>query len=327
MSTSITLKELSKKLGVSISTISKALNDSHEISATTKKRIKEVAALHNYQPNKIAVNLKSGKTKTIGVVIPSTQNYFFAQVLFGIEEVISASDYNIIISITNESLEKEVKALNTFSNGLVDGFILTLSEETQIHKERSHLEGVKSLKKPMVMFDRVLKDFECDKVMVNDYQIVKETTQKLIAEGKKNIVLVTTIQNLSVGKSRASGFINALEKGVQIEGTAETIDKLLESYVKKNRVDALIALDEDASLASVRVAKKTGKSIPDEIAIIGYASEKMAMNLTPKLTTLNQHGITIGQMAAKIVLSKLKVGVKESTIEEVKTTLIRRETS
>ena len=105
MSTSITLKELSKLLGVSISTISKALNDSHEISASTKQRIREMAELHNYQPNKLAVSLKSGKTRTIGVIIPSIQNYFFAQVLFGIEKVIADSDYNIIVSITHESLE------------------------------------------------------------------------------------------------------------------------------------------------------------------------------------------------------------------------------
>lgn len=327
MSTSITLKELSKILGVSISTISKALNDSHEISASTKKRIREMAELHNYQPNKVAVTLKSGKTKTIGVVIPSIQNYFFAQVLYGIEKAITASDYNIIVSITNESLEKEAKALTTFSNGLVDGFIVALSEETQIERARAHFDTVQQRKKPMVMFDRVLKDFDCDKVLVNDHKIVFDTANALKSEGRKHIVLATTIQNLSVGKSRALGFSEAIEGGVQLEGTPETIAQILKTHLVTNEVDAIIALDEDASLAALQTAKETGRAIPKELAVIGYASEKMAMNLSPKLTTLNQHGALIGEKAAQLLLHKLKIGVLENTTEKVETTVIRRETS
>lgn len=326
MSTSITLKELSKILGVSISTISKALNDSHEISDSTKKRIREMAALHNYEPNKIAVNLKSGKTKTIGVVIPSIQNYFFAQVLFGIEKVIADSEYQIIVSITNESLEKEAKAIHTFANGLVDGFIIALSEETQIHKELSHIEKAKQLKKPIVMFDRVSADFPCDKVLINDYQVVFNTAKELRLQGRKEVILATTIQNLSVGKSRAQGFADAIENGNQIEGTPENIVSRIEEYIKHSKVDAIIALDEDASLAALRATKNVGKEIPGEIAIVGYASEKMAMNLTPQLTTLNQHGAIIGQKSAEVVLKKLKIGKKENSKEMVETTLIHRET-
>lgn len=326
MSTPITLKELSKLLDVSISTISKALNDSHEISESTKQRIQEMAKLHNYQPNKLAVSLKSGKTRTIGVIIPSIQNYFFAQVLFGIEKVIADSDYNIIVSITQESLEKETKAVTTFSNGLVDGIIVALAEETQIQKESEHFNTALKLKKPVVMFDRVFKDFPCDKVQVNDYQVVYTATKQLLKDGRKQVVLVTTIQNLSVGASRARGYADAVPNGVQLEGTSETIDTVLEDYMSTHFADAIIALDEDASLAALRVAKKLGKAIPDEIAIIGYASEKMAMNLTPKLTTLNQHGAIIGQKTATILLEKLKTGTKTLTNEAVETSLINRET-
>jgi len=327
MSTTITLKELSKLLDVSISTISKALNDSHEISESTKQRIREMATLHNYQPNKLAVSLKSGKTRTIGVIIPSIQNYFFAQVLFGIEKVIADSDYNIIVSITQESLEKERKAVRTFSHGLVDGIIVALAEETQIRKESEHFDTAMKLKKPVVMFDRVFKDFPCDKVQVNDYQIVHDATRQLLKSGRKQVVLVTTIQNLSVGVSRAKGYADATPNGVQLEGTSETIDTILEDYIKSHPADAIIALDEDASLAALRVTKKLKKAIPEEVAIIGYASEKMAMNLSPTLTTLNQHGTIIGQKTAKILLEKLKVGSKELTNEAVETTLESRETS
>lgn len=326
MSTSITLKELSKLLDVSISTISKALNDSHEISESTKQRIREMAELHNYQPNKLAVSLKSGKTRTIGVIIPSIQNYFFAQVLFGIEKVIADSDYNIIVSITHESLEKERKAVTTFSNGLVDGIIVALAEETQIQKESAHFDAALKLKKPVVMFDRVFKDFPCDKVQVNDYQVVFKATQQLVENGRKNIVLATTIQNLSVGKSRAKGYADAVSGGVQLEGTPETIASVVAAHLKTADVDAIVALDEDASLAALQVAKKGKRTIPQEVAIIGYASEKMAMNLSPTLTTLNQHGAEIGQKTAKILLEKLKIGSKVLTNDAVETTLVNRET-
>ncbi|QMU63214.1 MAG: LacI family DNA-binding transcriptional regulator [Flavobacteriaceae bacterium] len=327
MSATITLKELSKILGVSISTVSKALNDSHEISTETKARIRETAKLYNYQPNKIAMNLKSGKTDTIGVIIPNIQNYFFAEVLFGIEKVIADSDYHIIVSITNESLDKEVSAIDTFSNSLVDGFIVALAEETQVHKEFSHFHKVARLKKPMVMFDRVIKNFNCDKVLVNDDQVLFDTTKKLLASERKEIVLATTIQNLSVGKSRAKGYLNAMENGVQLEGTSETIGMLIEKQLISRPTDAIIALDEDASLAAIRVAKKLHKKIPKELAIIGYASEKTASNLTPRLTTLNQQGISIGEKAACMLLNKLRMGVSEITSEKVETTLVQRQTS
>ncbi len=326
MSTSITLKELSKLLDVSISTISKALNDSHEISESTKQRIREMAELHNYQPNKLAVSLKSGKTRTIGVIIPSIQNYFFAQVLFGIEKVIADSDYNIIVSITNESLEKESKAVTTFSNGLVDGIIVALAEETQLQRAAKHFDAALKLKKPVVMFDRVFKDFPCDKVQVNDYQVVLDATRQLLKSGRKHVVLLTTIQNLSVGKSRAKGYADAVSEGVQLEGTPENIVAVLESHMKGHEVDAIIALDEDASLAALQVTKNLGRSIPEEVAIIGYASEKMAMNLSPTLTTLNQHGAKIGQKTAEILLEKLKIGSKVLTNDAVETTLVYRET-
>ena len=142
MKKNITIKELSKILEVSISTVSKALNDSYEISDSTKERIKSAAKLHNYKPNKLAVNLKSGKTNTIGVVLPSIKNFFMSRVLRGIDSVIAKSQYNIIISITNESYDKEVQSVQTLSNGLVDAIIIAVSEETQIKQDFSHLNSL-----------------------------------------------------------------------------------------------------------------------------------------------------------------------------------------
>ena len=205
MKKNITIKELSKILEVSISTVSKALNDSYEISDSTKERIKSAAKLHNYKPNKLAVNLKSGKTNTIGVVLPSIKNFFMSRVLRGIDSVIAKSQYNIIISITNESYDKEVQSVQTLSNGLVDAIIIAVSEETQIKQDFSHLNSLIG-DTPLLMVDRIVNSIPCDKVLVDDYNAVFNAVNELINEGRKSIALVSSINNLNVGKLRTKGY-------------------------------------------------------------------------------------------------------------------------
>ena len=329
-----TLKDLAEKLDVSISTISKALNDSHEIGDATKIKIKELAKRYNYQPNKMALNLKFGKTNTIGVVLPSIQNFFFAQVLFGIENVIAKSDYNMIVSITNESLNKEVDNIKTLSNAVVDGFIIAVAEETQIKKSFSHLKSVVNNRKELVLFDRVVDSIKCDKVRINDLEAVYTATNIMIENGRKNIVLVSTIHKLSVGSLRTQGYMksikenfNIIDESLIIECKYNLIEASLNRLLSTRKIDAIIALDEEASLISLKTVKREGFIIPNQIAIIGYAGEKMASNLTPELTTIDQHGVSIGEQAAKLMISKLNANSKE--IEEIliKSTLNHRKTT
>lgn len=330
MAKSATLKELSKILGVSISTISKALNDSHEISESTKKRIQEAAQLYNYQPNKIALNLKSGKTKTIGVVVPSVQNFFMAQVLLGIESVIADSSYNIIISISNESLEKEKHSMSSLANGLVDGFIIAVSEETQMYREFDHFEDVRDKKKKIVMFDRVVSSFDCDKVLVDDFDAVFKVTKDLISKGKKKIALVSTINNLSVGKERTSGYEKALESifdPIIIDGDESYIEDKLNNLYDSKGFDAIVGLDQESTLAAYRVLKSHKALLTNEISIVGYSSRTIAENLTPRLTTIEQHGVEIGKIAAEKMLERLNTDQDDFSSTVVNTTMQRRETS
>ena len=275
----ITLKQLSSILGVSISTISKALNDSHEISDATKKRIVELAKLHNYQPNKIAVGLKSGKTNTIAVVIPSVQNSFFARALYGIESLISDTNFNIIVCLTKESHAKEVETFNMLSNGVVDGFIVAVSEETQSLQNYDHFTNVLDNGKSIVMFDRVIESVNCGKVTTNDFTALSEATQKLIGSKRKHIVLLSTIHKLNVGQQRSEGYVKAMATAglspVILESDERLAGSVMVDYLKNNPVDAIIALDTDASLAALKAVKISGKQIPADVAVIGYASERM----------------------------------------------------
>src|SRR6476620_3454695 len=145
-----TLKQIAKELHVSVSTVSKALNDSPEISEQTKTKVQEYAKLKNYKPNVIGLNLKNRKTKTIGVIIPNILNSFFAKVFTGIEKVADEKGYNVITCISNESLDKEMHTLDMLSNGTIDGFILSVSEEAQKLGEFGHFKDIISGGTPIV---------------------------------------------------------------------------------------------------------------------------------------------------------------------------------
>jgi LacI family transcriptional regulator len=329
MKKSITIKELSKMLDVSISTVSKALNDSHEISLATKERIQEAAKLYNYKPNRIAVNLKSGRTNTIGVIIPSVQNFFMTQVLRGIESVFADTPYNVIISITNESYDKEVQFMNTLTQGFVDGIIMAVSEETFIKKEYEHFTSFDK-NKALLMFDRVVNAVDCDKVLVDDQASVFDATQKLIASGRKQIVLTTTISNLSVGKQRINGYtkaISTLHEPVLISDTEEHIESRVKQLLDEGKVDAVVALDQEATLASFRAGKSKKVLDNKAVAIVGYTSQIIAENLTPSLTTIDQNGVRIGELAAELLLKKLKKPLKDSESVVVNSTYQKRFTS
>ncbi len=327
----IKLKELASILGVSISTISKALNDSHEISDATKQRIVELAKLHNYRPNKIALGLKSGRTNTIAVVIPSVQNSFFARALYGIESVISQTKYSTIVCLTKESHDKEVDNFDMLSNGVVDGFIVAVSEETQMLEDFSHFDDAISDEKSLVMFDRVIDSIPCTKVTTNDYTAISEATQGLIKSNRKNIVLLSAINNLNVGKKRTEGYKKAIKEAglapVILESDRNGIAQILKDHINNNPVDAVIALDTDASFASYKVARELNKKIPDAMAVIGYVSERMAPYLAPELTTINQHSYTMGKTAATLLLEQLENKSNKDHSVVINSTLSERDSS
>ena len=329
MKKNITIKELSKILEVSISTVSKALNDSYEISDTTKERIKTAAKTYNYKPNKLAVNLKSGKTNTIGVVLPSIKNFFMSRVLRGIDSVIAKSNYNIIISITNESFDKEVQSVQTLSNGLVDAIIIAVSEETQIKKDFSHLSNLVG-DIPLLMVDRIVNSINCDKVLVDDYNAIFNAVSDLIFEGKKSIALVSSINNLNVGKLRTKGYLAAIQnkqEPIVLEGQEGYIESELSKLIESNKIDAIVALDQESSLAAFRIGKVKKVLNNKEVSIIGYASRVISEHLTPKLTTIDQHGKKVGITSAKLLLKRLDSSESEPESIIVNSTVQKRFTT
>lgn len=332
-----TLKQIAKELGVSVSTVSKALNDSPEISEPTKIKIQEFAKLKNYKPNITALNLKNRKTKTIGVIIPNILNSFFAKVFTGIEKVADEKGYHVITCISNESLEKEIHTLQMLSNGTIDGFILSISEETQKENYFQHFTDIINDGIPIVMFDRVTDEVSCDKVIVDDFDSSIDATQHLINLGCKKIALFSSIDNLSVGKLRAKGYFKALEhNGIEVDrnlvvlsDSDEDFDARAITLFKENKIDGIFALDEHASVSGIKMGLKNGYSIPDDLSIIGFADGVWSRRLTPSLSTVSQHGPEIGEAAAKLLIERLENDSEEYTSKTkvIKTELRQREST
>ena len=325
-----TLKQIAKELDVSVSTVSKALNDSPEISEQTKTRIKEYAKLKNYKPNIIGLNLKNRSTRTIGVIIPNILNSFFAKVFTGIEKVADEKGYKVITCISNESLEKEISALEMLSNGTIDGFILSISQEAQKLQQFGHFKSIINEGTPIVMFDRIADEVVCDKVVVDDLDSAINATEHLIKTGCKKIALFSAINNLSVGKLRVEGYKKALEnaglkvdeKLIVLSETAEDLDAITIDFLNKNEVDAIFALDEHASSMAMKMAIKKGLKIPEEFSVIGFADGVWSRRMTPSLSTVSQHGPEIGEVATKMLIEKLES--KEENYSH-KTTIIKTE--
>jgi LacI family transcriptional regulator len=208
---------------------------------------------------------------------------------------------------------------------------VAVSEETQNLQQYDHFTTAIENGKPVVMFDRVIDSVNCGKVTTNDFSALSEATQTLIGSKHKHIVLLSTIHKLNVGKQRTQGYIKAMHAAglspVILEADVYDADSVMSTYLNSNPVDGIIGLDTDSSLSALKAVKISGRQIPKDVAVIGYVSERMAHNLTPELTTINQHSYTIGNAAARMVVDLIKTNPKEMQQVVVSSTLSVRKSS
>jgi len=334
MNKRITIKQIATALSVSISTVSKALNDSYEISDETKKKIQEYAKEHKYKPNTLALSLQNKKTKTIGILLPNILTYYFARVLRGIEKITTEKGYNIITCITNESYKKEVDTMEMLSNGTIDGFIACISEETLKIGNFDHFKNVLEEGTPIVLYNRINVDINCDKVATDSVKSAYKATRFLMRSQCKNIALVSTSEGLEVSKSRVEGYLKALTKHDVIpnenliirleneDNLKEAIHKMLE----ENKVDGIFTIDEISGAITTQVLNKRGVNIPEEIQLVGFTNGILSRYSTPPLTSVNRFAHTSGEIAARRLIDKIeeKIPFEDNTTEIIKTKLVER---
>ncbi|OOG77390.1 LacI family DNA-binding transcriptional regulator [Flavobacterium sp. A45] len=339
MKKKITLKQIAKELDVSISTVSKSLRNSPEIGEETRLKVQAFAKFYHYKPNNIALSLKNRKTKTIGIIIPEIVHHFFSTVINGIEQIANENGYSVVICLSDDSFDKEVLNMELLANGSIDGFIMSLSKETQFKGDFHHITEVINQGMPVVMFDRVTNEVFCDKVIIDDKQAAYEAVQSLIDKGRKKIALVTTVDYVSVGKLRTDGYIKALLDNnlpfdehliIKIEDI-DTCEIIIGKLLEDEAIDAVFAVNEIFAVTCIKTANKIGLNVPKDLAVIAFTDGMISKYSTPTITTVSQSGVKMGNRAAKIIIDRLESedeSEEENYITEViETYLVEREST
>ena len=341
------LKMIATELNVSISTVSKSLKNSKEISDSTKKKVKAFAQLYNYKPNNIALSLKSQQTNNIGVIIPEIVHHFFTTVISGIEEYANKYGYNVIVGLSNESFEKEVINLDMLANGTIDGFILSVAKQTLEYGDYHHFEETIDQGIPIVMFDRVLDNIYCDRVVVDDVKASKNAVQCLVDSGCQKIGIITTEDFVNVGKKRLMGYKQCIKEEnlasedrfilkINDSKVDNSIEQKLEAaiyrYFSKNPdVDGIFAVNELYAVTAMKVARDLGYAIPKDIKFIGFTDGVLSKHAYPSLTTVSQHGEQMGEKAAELLINRIKAQREAKLYEPeeytIDTKIINRETT
>ena len=326
MKQKITIKTIAKELGVSTSTVSKALRDSHEISIDTKDKIKAYAAMFNYKPNSLALQLRNQKTKLIGVILPRIVHHFFSTVIKGIEQGASEKGYHIMVCFSNESYKKEVENLKVLSNGSVDGLIVSIAKETLETKDFTHFKDLVNEEIPLVLFDRVVDEILCDKVVVDDVGAGYKATKYLLNQNSLKIALITTPEHVNVGTLRRQGYEKALsEKGISVNKKLiieieekENIKAQIERVFDQD-IDAVFAVNEIYAATAMRIAKEKGYKVPQEFSVIGFTDGLISEYSSPSITTIAQHGLEMGKQAVEVLIERIE---KEAEVYEPKKIVI-----
>lgn len=334
--TNVTLKDLAKALGISASTVSRALNNHPDISEATKKEVHELAERLKYEPNSIAQNLRSQKTHTIGVIIPEVVHFFFSTVISGIEEIAYNAGYTVMFCQTNESYEKEVKDTKALLNHRIDGMIASYSKETT---NFDHFKEVTE-KIPLVLFDRHTTQLDVSKIIVDDYDGAALATQHLINQGYNKIAHLAGPENLNISANRKKGYEDTLIKnGHEItpeyilpcfKGTLDEgfhcMQRLLDL---PNPPNGIFANNDMAAYGAMKAIKDANLNIPNDIGIVGFSNWQFSSLVDPQLTTVAQPGVEMGKAAARQLIMELESHdtIVQPITKTLKTDLIIRKST
>jgi DNA-binding LacI/PurR family transcriptional regulator len=319
-----TIVDIAKKLGISASTVSRALNDHPDIKKETKEQVKKTAKELRYYPNPIAQSLKNNRTKTIGVIVPEIKHDFFSSAISGIEEVAYQSGYTIILCQSNESFEREVINTNMLMHHRVAGMLVSISQNT---KSGDHFQDLIKRRIPLVFFDRVCEDVVASKVVIDDYKSAFDAVSFLIVKGYKRIAHFGGPKELDICKKRLSGYIDALKRAdiylqngfVRYGGLHEQdgYDSMESLLTEKTIPDAIFAVNDPVAIGAYQRIKEAGLKIPDDVAIMGFSNNKITSLVDPQLTTVDQPSFEMGKKSAEIL-----IGIINGTVKEAKTVVL-----
>lgn len=308
----ITLKELAKQLNLSVPTVSRALNDSYEISQETKDKVNALAQELNYRPNPFASSLRKNRSKTIALVIPEISSVFFSQITKGVEAVANNKGYHVIICCSDEKIDKETEIIQHLIDGRVDGVLLSTSAETTDGK---HLESFVERKIPVVLFDRTIENMPFSSVTSNDYESSYAATVHLIENNCNSIGFLKFGKNLQNIEKRLKGYQQALTDYnlkpnnnliLTLEQDADENIEKIKRFILNKKPDALFASVEHLAMATYDACKQIDLTIPNNLKLLAYSNLNIARHFSPPLTTIVQPAYEIGESSATLLLNLLK---------------------
>ncbi|MHA7130847.1 LacI family DNA-binding transcriptional regulator [Algoriphagus namhaensis] len=331
----VTMKDIAKKLGVSVSTVSRALQDSPELHPETKKRIVETAKEMNYQPNLLAQSLRKSKTKTLGVIVPEITSHFFASCISGIQDLANSRGYNVMICQSNESIDQEMANIKTLVASQVDALLISLSRETN-HYE--HLDELYQREIPFVLFDRVHEVMPVTKITFNDQGGAYQVTRHMLETGCKRVMYVSGPEDLYISKKRKEGYLQALKEfGMKPEEALIKItDLTLESNLKvaqeiadmDHRPDGVFCMIDPVAVDVLTYWKSIGVKVPQDMALAGFTNNPTSAVVEPPLTTVSQPGYEMGKLSVSHLLDQLEGLASDEPISIVlETTLVPRKST
>jgi LacI family transcriptional regulator len=304
----ITIEDIARKLNFTPATVSRALNNNTRISAGTRKAVNEMADKLKYRRNHMASSLRTGKSQTIGVIIPSAEINFFGSVVHGIESVANTYGYGILIYQSNELPEFEKKAIQSFLGANVDGILASIAKGT---KDFSHFLELKK-ETPLVLFDRTNDSLNVSSVVVDDFQGGYLATQHLIEQGYQRIAHISGQQHLKIFSDRLKGYKAALKDHDRVVNPSliykgdVSIDagrKAMAYFMKLPEMpDAVFCVEDFTALGVLKAAREKNIHIPDELGVIGFANEAFDEHLTPSLSSIDQQTIKMGREAFTLLL-------------------------
>jgi LacI family transcriptional regulator len=334
----VTIYDIAEKLNLATSTISRALQDHHTISKKTIKKVKETAEKMGYVPNTLAAGLRGNKTKTIGVLIPTITQPFLSSLISGIEIAAQKSGYTVIIMQSHDSYKDEVNMAKALYSNRVSGVISSLAMET---RDTSHFDQFISNNIPLVFVDRVPKNFNTFRVIIDNYAAGYKATKHLIDQGCTRIAHLTAGSEFgNLYNERKRGYIEALKdhnipidenliiylKGVTYEEGVKASNQLFDL----NPIpDGVFASGDIIAVSTVQTAKKRGLKIPEDIAVIGFNNDPISQIIDPNISTITHPAEKMGKASADIILKNLKRDKKDDVkeITFLNTEVIIRESS
>ena len=334
----LTMKDIAREFGISVATVSRALQDSPRISAERRAAIQQYAREHNFTPNLIAESLRHSRVKPqklIGVIIPDFVHYYFASVLSGIEEEASARGYRLLVATSQEKYEKEVRICQSFYENKVCGIIVSQAKDTQKY---DHFQRLIDAGVPLVFYDRICTGINASRVVVDDYMGAYNAVTYLIETGCRRIAFYGSAMTLEISKNRFNGYKDALLKhGIKYDDTltrhcdnradAEAITP--ELLQMENRPDGFFAINDDTAIGIMYTAKRMGLRVPADVSVCGFTNGYRAVACDPMLTTVEQRGKRVGEEAANILIGHVEGNIPKDKAERriVRTRLVIRGTT